>query len=203
VLPAAVSGTRYPANPDDYRFLLRALLADFNAWLKDGREPPPSLYPHLSAHELTAPASLHFPNTTGAVPPKTFHKAYRVHYATEPPQVGRAFPILVPQIDADGNEIGGIRLPELQVPLGVYTGWNYRAPGTGAPDEMASFIGAYFAFPLSEIGKRYPSEQAYLEKIRKAAQSLAGSRFVLERDVPLLLDRARREWGLAHAGVTQ
>lgn len=199
-LPPSASETRYPANPNDYRYVLRALLEDFQGWLKDGRDPPPSQYPRLSERQLVSPAALAFP---GSTPPLTYHKAYRVDYGpefetrgiiSEPPEVGAAFPILVPQVDADGNELGGVRLPELHAPIGTYTGWNYRAAEIGAPDEMASFIGSYFPFPAAKLQERYASADDYLAKIQAAARSLVNRRLLLEQDVPELMARARQQW---------
>ena len=59
----------------------------------------------------------------------------------EPPKVGTAFPVLVPQVDQDGNERDGVRLPEITVPLATYTGWNLRNPAISAPDQRVSFEG--------------------------------------------------------------
>jgi hypothetical protein len=61
----------------------------------------------------------------------------------QPPTVGCAYPALVPQVDADGNDLGGIRLPEVAAPLATYTGWNLRAASIGAPGERVSFLGSF------------------------------------------------------------
>jgi hypothetical protein len=66
----------------------------------------------------------------------------------EPPKVGKPFPVLVPQSDADGNDLGGVSLPELQVPLATYTGWNLRDPSIGASDLRLSFYGSFI--PLAK-----------------------------------------------------
>jgi len=65
----------------------------------------------------------------------------------EPPRVGSPFGVLVPQSDADGNDMGGVRLPELQVPLATYTGWNLRDSSIGAPDQRVSFLGSFIPSP--------------------------------------------------------
>ncbi len=56
---------------------------------------------------------------------------------------------LVPQVDADGNEVAGIRLPDIAVPLGTFTGWNvYKTP---YPDgELADRDGTFLAFAATE-----------------------------------------------------
>ena len=202
-LPPPTDAARYPANPNDYRFLLRALLRDMNDWLKLGKEPPPSTYPRRS--QLTTPAALGFPKSIDAIPPASYHKAYHADYGpqfltvgivAEPPKIGDAFPLLVPRVDADGNDLGGIRLPELAVPLATYTGWNYRPPSTGAPEEMASFIGSFFPFPPAKIKTLYPTSADYYARIQSAATALAAQRLLLNRDIPRLLDRAHEEWSL-------
>ena len=213
-LPPTRSSTENLSNPEDYRFALRALLEDFQAWIKDGTPPPASRFPLRETNELVRVDELHFPALSGAHPPATAHRAYRVDYGpafaqgilTEPPVVGPAFPLLVPQVNADGNEISGIHLPETQVPLGTYTGWNFRAAQMGAPAEMASFIGSFFPFartkqerikahdPRASIEERYPSLEKFVQRIEAAARSLVSQRLLLERDIPAVLERARAEW---------
>ena len=61
----------------------------------------------------------------------------------QPPQVGEPFPVLVPQVDVDGNERDGVRLPEITVPLATYASWNLRDPSIGAPDQRVAFQGSY------------------------------------------------------------
>ena len=51
----------------------------------------------------------------------------------EPPKVAGAFPVLVPQVDADGTDLGGVRLPEVAVPLATLTGWNFARPSAERP----------------------------------------------------------------------
>lgn len=113
---------------------MRRLLVSMNRWITDGVEPPPSAYPRLDQGQLVPPDKLRFPKLPGVAVPTTPQKAYRADYgpdviskgivSQEPPKIGSAFPILVPQVDMDGNEIAGIRVPELTVPLATYTGWN-------------------------------------------------------------------------------
>ena len=109
-------------------------------------------------------------------------------------------------MDADGNEIAGIRLPEVQVPLGTYTGWNQRGPNLGAPDEMIAFIGSFVPFartkaerlkakdPRPSLEERYHDKQDYLAKIAAAGKSLAHEGYVLEADLPMLNERAQQHW---------
>ena len=107
--------------------------------------------------------------------------------ANEPPKMtGKPFPILVPQVDRDGNETAGLRLPEQSVPLGTYTGWNMRSPSIGAPDVMYTQVGSFIPFARTKAEReqagdpRSPSKSAterrkFLEKVKQAAQPLVKS----------------------------
>lgn len=214
--PPPKNKTQHTANPNDYRFAMRGLLAAMNSWLKDGKAPPASQYPQVRKDELVAPGAVQFPKLSGVELPKHVQLAYRADYGPEfrsagvvtvdPPKVGKAFPTMVPQVDRDGNETAGIRLPEIQVPLATYTGWNMRDRSIGAPDEMSDMVGSFFPFaktkaerekardPRPSIAERYASREEYLAKISAAAKGLAAAGYILESDVPLLEERAAREW---------
>jgi Alpha/beta hydrolase domain len=121
----------------------------------------------------------------------------------------RAFPTLVPQVDTDGNELAGVRIPELTVPLATYTGWNLRNPAIGAPDRRVAFIGSYLPFALTvadrqkfddprlSINERYINEDDYLARYRRAAVQLIKDRWLLQEDLPAVMDRAKLEWQAA------
>jgi hypothetical protein len=112
----------------------------------------------------------------------------------------------VPQSDADGNDLGGVRLPELQVPLATYTGWNLRDPSIGAPEQRVSFLGSWIPLaktaeerkkagdPRSSIAERYKSQEEYMSKFEQAAKKLVEQRFLLQEDLPMILERGRLEW---------
>ena len=215
-LPLVKAGTRYLVNPVDHRPIQRALLAAMQAWLKDGTAPPASVYPKLAEGQLTAPAGLKFPAIEGVRPPQHPRPARRLDFGAqfttagidtvEPPVVRGAFPVLVPQVDADGIDLGGIRLPEVAVPLATLTGWNLRAPERGAPGEMAEFLGSFFAFPKTKedrmnshdprlsIQERYGTRERYLERVHAVADALVAQRFVLPRDRERIVDRAAKLW---------
>jgi hypothetical protein len=110
----------------------------------------------------------------------------------EPPKEGAAYPVLLPQVDKDGNEVGGVRMPELDVPLGIYTGWNLRAASIGSPDRMIAFIGSFF--PYADASRRYASKDAYLTRVREAATALVSRRFALASDIAKMVGRAGELW---------
>jgi hypothetical protein len=109
---------------------------------------------------------------------------------------------MVPAFDKDGNGTGGIRLPELRVPLGTYQGWNPRRAEFGAPNYLARFAGSFWPFALTEkerketndprpaVETRYPSKEAYVEKIKEAVQQLMKEGFMLKEDADRCIKRA-------------
>jgi hypothetical protein len=210
-IPPARVPAQNRANANDYRFGQRALLLALDKWIKAGAEPPPSRFPHLAKNELTSLDGLRFPEISGVAPPLHKREAYRLDFSAEPPKVGAPFPTFVPQVDADGNDVGGIQMPEVKVPLASYTGWNRRDAAIGAPTEMLSYTGSWIPFPLTKeerlksgdprksVEERYSSRRAYLDKIDQAAHALLDSGFVLESDLPLLHERAAREWDFIHS----
>lgn len=157
--------------------------------------------------------ALHFPGIPNAQVPERMHQALRLDFGPQwkkriitkqPPGVGTPFLGFVPQVDKDGNDLGGVRLPELEVPLATYTGWNLRDPKTGMPNERLSFLGSFFPLPKTKaeaagdprrpIAERYPSRDEYLKKFRDAANQLADKRFLLPEDVDALVQRGGEEW---------
>jgi hypothetical protein len=208
-IPPRAVEAQNPGGVNDYRASMRALLIAMQAWLKDGKEPPASQYPLISKDQLVASGALAFPKVPGIRIPSHKREAYRLDFSVEPPRLGQPFPTLVPQVDQDGNETSGIKMPEVAVPLASYTGWNLRNASIGAPDELYSMVGSWIVFPQNQadrerrkdprrsIEERYSSKDDYLARISAAAQKLVNQGFLLDRDIPKLRDRAAKEWDLA------
>jgi len=216
--PPEPHDTQYASNPADFFWVLRGLLVALDEWITEGVEPPESRYPRRADETLVDPMDLEFPKIPGVVVPRTPHEAYRVDYGErfrsdgiidiEPPKVGEAFPVLVSSVDIDGNEIGGLRLPEIEVPLATYTPWNWRAESIGAPNELADFRGSFFPLaatreerlrlsdPRLSVEERYRSRDAYLGRYAEAAMTLIQQRYLLAEDLPGLLERAQELWDL-------
>lgn len=217
-------GIRHLSNPADFFWILRSLLLELDAWVAEGEPPPSSRVPRLADNTLSTLDNLTFPRIPGVTPPRTPHQAYRMNYGPrfrsegivdfQPPRVGEAFPTLLPKVDQDGNEVGGVRLPEVSVPLATYTSWNLRAPETGADDEMADFRGSFFTFPLTDheraesgdprasLEARYPTRAHFLGQYALAAIELVDEGFLLAEDIPGLLRRAESLWELVHSDPT-
>ena len=209
-------------NPNDFRWPMRALLLALQAWLAEDRQPPPSQYPRISKGELVPLDRMNFPRIPGTRLPIRIMQPYRLDYGPDfrtkgiatlqPPRVGGAFKPLVPQVDRDGNEIAGIRLPVVQVPLATYTGWNLRHPDIGSPAELYSMVGSFVPFPGTmrerrqtgdprlSIAERHSSREAYLRRIRTEADRLAKQRFLIGSDVPHLTRQAAELWDYLSRG---
>jgi hypothetical protein len=124
----------------------------------------------------------------------------------QPPRVGQPFPVLVPAIDADGNERDGVRLPEISVPLATIASWNLRSPTIGAPEQRVAFEVSYIPFPKTaaerqqsgdprqSIAERYPDRAHYLALYGKAVDELVKAHWILEEDRDKLLHRGEEEW---------
>ena len=218
--PPPKRGTQNLSNPNPYTWTFRALLAAMDGWVKDGKEPPPSQYPHVDKGQLVALNDVKFPKIPGVAFPTIMHLAYPENFGPqfrtkgittqEPPEIGKAYPLMVPQVDQDGNDIAGIHMPEVAVPLATYTGWNLRSPEAGAPDQLATQIGSFIPFartkaeraqsgdPRLSMEERYTNKEDYLRKFEGAAKDLATQRYLLPQDVPALVQRGAAEWDWLH-----
>jgi len=200
--------------------ILRALLRAMDRWITTNQEPPPSRYPRIADGTLVGLETFRrtFPRIPETRLPTGFYQPLRLdpgpRWDTEgiadhvPPKLGRPYATLVPAVDADGNELGGVRLPDVTVPLGTHTGWNLRAAEYGAEGMLAVLHGSYLAFartpderrragdPRPSVLERYPTRAHYLTRITEAALKLQREGFLLAEDVVEILEAAssRRLW---------
>jgi hypothetical protein len=205
-------------NVVDYAPLLRAALVNLDRWVSEGVEPPASAFPRLADGTAVAAEScasffrslpgVRFPDRINRPPRLDFGPELGQGIAAYPPKVGALYRTYVSAIDADGNEVAGIRPPELAAPLATYTGWNPRHPEQGAPGDLMAMMGSTFRFPLTRaerersgdprpsVAERYPSRAAYLERVREVTERLVAARHVLAEDVAAIVERAGRLWDL-------
>ena len=216
--PSAVFLGQASMNTLVYAPVIRALFDTLDAWVVDGREPPPSRYPRLSDGTLTSPGEAGWPSGPGVELPQAPLAALRLDFgpdwsrgivANEPPLVGEPFVQRVPAVDASGNDLAGIRLPEIEVPLATQTGWNYRHPSIGAADRLSSEIGSYFPLARTRadrerrgdarlsIAERYRDEHDYIGRITQAALALVTQRYLLATDLPDIIQRAAAHYDWA------
>jgi Alpha/beta hydrolase domain len=205
------SRTREPyvncAVTTDHYLVIRALLLALDRWVGSGTAAPASAYPRLADGTLVTVADYRaaFPKGVALAPPEQNLRAPRLDFgpifgsdgiaSQVPPVHGPAYETRVPAPDADGNDRGGVRLIELQVPLGTRTGWNERAPETGFAWATARFDGSFLPFarteaerrdtndPRPSLAERYPTRTDYLAKLREAASHQVAAGFLLPEDI--------------------
>lgn len=208
----------------DYAPLLRAVLVNVDAWVGDGVAPPPSAVPRIA--DGTAVPAETTEKTFTAIPgvkfPDQIERPVRLDFGPQgpqgictvlPPSAGAPYASVVSAVDADGNEVAGIRPVELRVPLGTFTGWNLRHPDQGAPGDLMAMMGSTLPFcrtaderahrgdPRASIAERYASRDDYLARVRAACAELAALRHLLAEDVDAVVERAGRQWDLFQAGL--
>jgi hypothetical protein len=189
----------------------RALLTALDHWVSHGVEPPESCIPRISDGTLVSLEEFRetFPKIPGCELPDSYYHPLRLdlgsRWTTEgiadnvPPKTGPRFVCLVPQVDEDGNEIAGIRLPEISVPLATFTGWSLRSPsfsrtlrrnaGRVWPLTRTAKEREEMKDPRKSIAERYPTKEAYLSKVKSAVQDLLQQRFLLKEDADMLVEQ--------------
>ena len=204
----AVEHSRHLRGVIDYSLLLRGCLAHLDRWVVEGIEPPPSRHPRLGDGSAIPPERLDavFARIPAASYPRHHARPRRLDWTTVPPRAGRAFGSLVSAVNEDGNEIAGIAVPELAVPLATHAGWNLRHPDIGGAEQLLVFAGSTIPFartraereaagdPRPSVEERYASRADYLARVREAARSLAREGYLLEEDIELSLAAAARLW---------
>jgi hypothetical protein len=214
--PPGRFGRLHDLNFAGQRWITRALLLDLDAWVTSGKEPPASRYPTLKRSELVPRAAVQFPRIPALAFPEFMPQVWKMDFgpefetkgiiSNEPPRLGEALPVLVPQVDQDGNDTGGTRPPEVAVPLGTFTGWNIQLPPLASLHFLAGLAGSFEPFPRTRverektgdarrsIAERYTSRQDYLDRIRHAGEELERQHLALAGDVPAILREAGAIW---------
>jgi len=226
--PPPPSSCQQQSNPNPHTWTVRALLTGLTAWVKNGTEPPPSARPTIAAGTLVAADQVRFPpipanNYGGVARPavrylgvnnplhvQDYGEDFRPEdtsgmISVNPPAVSTArYGNLVAQVDADGNDLGGIRNVFVEVPIGTYTGWNLFSRSF-FEDGFCTLQGSFIPFAHSKaerlaagdarpsLEERYPNKDAYIAAMRKAADALVGKRYLLPDDAARLVSQAERE----------
>jgi hypothetical protein len=188
-----------PRNPNHYWDVTHGLFEAMDAWVRRGVEPPASRIPRIADGTLVPREKL--PVIDGVPFPQPY-TPYRVDFGPdfaagivrEPPVVKGSWPVLVPQVDRDGNEIAGVRHPLLDVPVATYTGWNPRIAATGFPGARTSFTGSYIPWTKDKILARYGNRTAYLGLFTEATLKMLSERFLTPDDLPDLLKSGVKRW---------
>ncbi len=210
-----------PFNSVDYAPLSRAVLENLDRWVTTGEEPPPSRHPRLDNGTAVESHTLleRFAQLPNVRVPTQATRAIRLDYGPEvdlgrtttlPAVEGEEFPALVADLDESFNERGGIRLPDLSVPVATYTGWNLRDESIGNPNLYIGITGGLAGWtlplpvtqadreatgdPRASIEERYTDREDYLEKVTGAAMELVAEGYLLEEDVPEVVELAGRKY---------
>ncbi len=201
-------------NAISYTPLLRAALLNLDRWVTEGVEPPPSRFPRLAdgtavPHAAVIEQISRIPGAS-APDPARLRNLRRLDLGPGaaagvgryPAKRGEPYPIFASAVDADGNEVAGVRLPDVSVPLATYTGWNPRHPDSGAPWQILDMLGSTLPFagtererqaagdPRPSIAERYTDRAAYLHAVEAAAGGLVAEGHMLEEDVERVLQAA-------------
>ncbi len=200
--PAELATQPTKSNPNDYRWAQRALLEALDQWTRKGVAPPPSRHPQLSDGTLVAQTDIKFPNLPAIQWPYHVPGGFRADL----PGAFSVLPFIVPQVDSDGNDVGGIRLPEQAVPLGTYTDWAFRSEQTGASNTLVAMAGSYIPFaktradrdknhdPRLSVEERYATRAEYIRRVEEVANNLVKERYLLQEDVKPIVDAAGQHW---------
>jgi hypothetical protein len=200
-----------PPNRTDYAPLLRAVLFNLDRWVRDDVAPPPSRYPRVDQQTLV-PMIAQLGKIPGFTPAKAPNSRPRFDYGADyqnglisnvlPAATDQSYTVLVPKVDADGNEVAGLRMPEIAVPTATATGWSVRGPGSGGEGELCYLDGSFLPFAKTKaereasgdvrpsLAERYGDHVGYVTKIEQAAIALAQDGYMLKEDVPRIVERA-------------
>ena len=212
-----VERSRHLRGVVNYGRLLRACLVNLDRWVTEGAAPPPSRHPRVDDGTAVVPESLAkvFDAIPGARYPRRHARPQRVDFGADtemrrvslaPPRVGRPYGSRVSAVNADGNEVAGIVLPEVAVPVATHTGWNLRHPDIGGAEQLLVFAGATLPFARTRgdreragdsrpsIAERYATREDYLARVRDAARALVKDGCLLEEDVETSAALAARMW---------
>ena len=215
---------KHPSNPLHANTLMRSLLDAMDDWATNGTPPPDSAVP-LRSEESSVTAEVaasQFPDVPGVTAPTEANRLYVQDHgldmdigiqSKEPPEEDRdsEYAVLVSQVDADGNEVAGIRLPDVEAPLATYTGWNLW-PDESAEGAMFSIIGSCFQLPATaeereatgdgrtSIEERYRSRGHYVRAVAHAAQHLVDRRLLLQEDADAYVEQAASSPAFKQAG---
>lgn len=210
-------------NVIDYRALLRAALTNLDRWVSNGEAPPPSRHPRIDDGTAVPPERV--AETVEGIPgvtlPDPLRRFTRLDFGPDPrvptkvpAEVGKVYPSLVSAVDKDGNELAGIPLPFITVPLATHLGWNLRHPDIGGAGQVLSTGGASggtlrgstIPFPATQeereasgdprrsIEERYASRSQYLDLVKRAAETLIAQRYLMEEDLESLAGQAAQHY---------
>jgi len=203
-------------NPTHAGAIARALLAAVDQWVRSGVEPPASRVPRLDDGTLvpTDQGSVGFPDVPGVAYNGLYNGSGERDFGPRVsgnrgvidnliPIVLSEHRVLVPAVDAVGNDVAGIRVPAVEAPVATLTGWNLRRPeftdgdlcdlnGSLIPlhDTLAERLAA--GDPRPSLEELYGNHGGYVEAVGQAARALQAERLMLQEDVARAIREAAR-----------
>jgi hypothetical protein len=206
-----------PGNPASVAPVVRVAIRSLIDWVKDGKNPPANRYPTLANGDLVAAnaAAMGWPAIPGAprpdgklnpLPDHDFGKTFNYRDASgivtrQPPAVLGEIPLLVPKVNADGNETVGVPPIQLLVPTGTFTGWNVQTRGYGAGGGCG-LAGGFIPFartraerlakgdPRPSLQERYGTHQGFVSKVLAAIAQQQKDGWLLPDDAGKIYEQA-------------
>ncbi|HTE13822.1 MAG TPA: alpha/beta hydrolase domain-containing protein [Burkholderiales bacterium] len=212
-----------PTNPLPHTETVNALTVHFRNWVMRNTPPPASRFPTLRERQLVEAnkIAMGFPTIPGLaadMPAPGFINPmldYDFGPGFDPndvsgvptlavPRIKQVIKMLVPRVNADGNEIGGVPVVLHDAPLGTYLGWNIIADGARPfhKGKLCGNAGSVIPFaktrvereagndPRLSLEERYGDHAGYVMAVRKAAANAVAQRFLLESDAKALIAAA-------------
>ena len=212
-----------PANPVSHVQTVNALRVHFRNWVMKGTAPPPSVYPTLASGALVDAnkTAMGFPTLPGLrptvpepgfiMPVLDYDWGPQFNYldasgipSNAPPPVKQVIRMLVPRVDADGNEVGGVPNVLTDAPLGTYLGWNITAGGARPfhQGQICNYVGGMVPFartqaervasgdPRLSLEERYGNHAGYVAAVARAAANAVAKGFLLQADADALIAAA-------------
>jgi hypothetical protein len=205
----------YPYNANvDLADGMNAQLENLRLWAVDHVAPPATIAP-VPGSTLVAATDLHFPAIPGirvpTNPPPVWQldlgRAYaREGILSEPAKTGARYPLLVPAVDNDGNELGGWRGAMSSVPLGTYTAWDWKSPENAAFGYISGLNGAFIPFartrverlaandPRLSIEERYGNREGFMKAATTSIDNAIAQRFLLPIQREDIIAKMGRYW---------
>ena len=180
---------------------MRALLVALDAWVTEGKEPPPSRYPGRKDGTLVSPKDAGYPGLPGLRFEGEYNEKPLVDHASMPPKAGPEYPVSVAKVDADGHAIAAIRLPAIEAPTATYLGWNLRKRGF-AEGAICGLTGSTIPLAATKadrertndrrlaLEERYATHADYVAAVRQAANRLREERLLLPTDADRMIKEA-------------
>jgi hypothetical protein len=205
----------FAANPVPHTQTVNALRVHFRNWVMNGTLPPESLYPTLRGPKgernlvEATKAAMGFPSIPG-VPPTAptglinpvldYDWGPEFNYSDAsgiqtniPPPIKQVIKMLVPRVDADGNELGGVPVALRDAPLGTYMGWNVTIAGFHQ-GKICNYAGGMIPFaktkaermangdPRLSLVERYSDHAGYVAAVMAATANAVAQGFLLPAD---------------------